>query len=196
MLFAYLHTAARRGELFILKWREVDFDNNRIKLWTRKRKGCLEADWIPMTGELKDMLQWWDENRTFSDAENVFVCESEVPNQNELRGKPFIERRKWMSRICERAGVKPFGVHAIRHLSASILDDAGYPITVIQALLRHKSANTTAKYLHKLRGMKVVLDDAFRRNAPVVPAPDSTKKKADQVQTDRPRLRVISGGRI
>jgi hypothetical protein len=58
----------------------------------------------------------------------------------------------------------PFGVHAIRHLSASILDDKNYPITVIHALLRHKSANTTAKYLHKLRGVKTALDDAFRRS--------------------------------
>jgi hypothetical protein len=48
-----------------------------------------------------------------------------------------------------------------RHALLSSTADANYPITVIQALLRHKNANTTAKYLHKLRGIKNALDDAL-----------------------------------
>lgn len=75
ILFTYLHTAARRSELFILKWEEVDFVKNRIRLWTRKRKGGLEADWIPMTAQLKATLQWWNENHPFPEHENVFICE-------------------------------------------------------------------------------------------------------------------------
>jgi integrase len=195
MLFAYLHTAARRGELFRLVWEEVDFKNGRIKLWTRKRKGGLEADWIPMTGQLKEVLLWWRNNCIFPESKNVFLCESTVPAQKELRGQPFVERQKWMKHICKRAGVKTFGVHAIRHLSASILDDAGEPIAVIQGILRHKSAHTTAKYLHSLRGMKVVLDDAFRRPQP--PAPQSravnAKDRPDprHRSSDRSFLRVV-----
>jgi integrase len=163
MLFTYLHTAARKSELFILRWGEVDFRGNRIKLWTRKRKGGLEADWIPMTEQLKTALQWWYENRTFSEHENVFLCQDKNNYCKDLYGHPFQVRQHWMKKLCEVAKVKPFGIHAIRHLSASILDDVGQPITVIQALLRHKSANTTAKYLHSLRGLRVELDNAFQR---------------------------------
>jgi integrase len=39
MLLAYLHTAARKHELFDLLWEDVDFERHRIRLWTRKRKG-------------------------------------------------------------------------------------------------------------------------------------------------------------
>ena len=47
MLFAFHHLAARRNEIFSIKWPDVDFDNNQIRLWTRKRKGGhKESDWL------------------------------------------------------------------------------------------------------------------------------------------------------
>jgi len=49
MLLTYLHTAAGCGELFELTWDDVFFDNQRIRLWIRKRKGGRECEWIPMT---------------------------------------------------------------------------------------------------------------------------------------------------
>lgn len=55
-----------------------------------------------------------------------------------------------MERLCKKAGVKPFGFHAIRHLTASILYHAGQPTAMIQSVLRHKSPQTTAKYLQTL----------------------------------------------
>jgi integrase len=57
-----------------------------------------------------------------------------------------------MERLCERAKIKPFGFHGIRHLTASILYKKGYPLSVIQAILRHANAspNTTARYIHSL----------------------------------------------
>jgi len=165
LLLTFLHTAARRNEIFNLTWFDVDFSRRLIRLTTKKRKNAQEADWLPLTDELHDALFWWKSNRTFPEVEHVFVCEESTPFCREYYMKPFEQRRHWLGRVCERVGVEPFGFHAIRHLSASILDDAGYPLTVIQALLRHKSAMTTARYLHKLRGMKVSLDAAFVRKS-------------------------------
>jgi len=55
-----------------------------------------------------------------------------------------------MERLCNRAYVKPFGFHAIRHLTASILYKKGYPLAVIQAILRHANPNTTARDIRSL----------------------------------------------
>lgn len=177
MLLAYLHTAARRSEIFRLTWEDIDFERHMIRLWTRKRKGGLEFDWITMTGELQEALEWWQEHRTFPEAKHVFLCEEETPFCVDYYGLPFKERRHWLKRECERAGVKPFGIHAIRHLSASILDDRGYPLKVIQGLLRHQNANTTDKYLHKLRGMRTALDEAFKRENRPTPLEVSGRSK-------------------
>jgi integrase len=176
--------------LFTLKWSDVDLDGRRVRLWTRKRKGGLEQDWIPMTDELYGALSWWPEHLTFPDHAHVFVCEDKYNLARDFHGQPFSARIHWLGTLCERATVQPFGFHAIRHLSASILDDAGYPITIIQALLRHRSATTTARYLHNLRGLRAAFGDAFKRKSrPVVNTPVTAEERSD-----RPLLRIASLG--
>lgn len=141
-LLTMLHTAARRGELLRLRWDDLDFEARKVRLWTRKRKGGgLEPDWIPMTPTLADAL-----TASKVGARSVFVfCQED--------GQPFTNRQHLMKRVCKRAKVQEFGFHAIRHLTASMLDREGVELTTIQAILRHKSATTTARYLHSLRGM-------------------------------------------
>ena len=99
---------------------------------------------------LPQAMSWWWDKRTFKDSTHVFICEQDGGFCREQYGKPFKERMQLMKRLCERAQVKPFGFHAIRHLTASILYKMGQPVSVIQAILRHKSPNTTAVYLRTL----------------------------------------------
>jgi integrase len=151
MLLAYLHLAARRSEVFRMVWDDVDFENARVRLYTRKRRdGSLEYDWLPMTSALSETLLWWKENRIFEDSTHVFVCEQDGGFCQEQCGQPFRARIHLMARLCARAGVKEFGFHAIRHLTASTLYKMGEPVSVIQAILRHRSPNTTAIYLRSL----------------------------------------------
>jgi len=126
-----------------------------------------------------------EDNRTFPESEFVFLCEEKNNYCRDLYGQTFQYRQHWLGKLCEQAEVKPFGFHAIRHLSASILDDAGYPITVVQTLLRHKSVSTTARYLHRLRGMREALDEAFNRKGQ--PAPP---RRA----AGRPQSRIVKSG--
>jgi len=197
MLLAYLHTAARRTELFELTWDDVDFAGHRIRLWTRKRKGGREFDWVTMTNELEAALKQWRHLTPFPQSERVFLCADQNPFCREAYGKPFRYRQHWLPRLCEKAGVPRSGIHAIRHLSASILDDQGYPIATIQTLLRHKNANTTSRYLHKLRGMRTALDQAFTRQEPPSGSDDVVGLASPAVPTGalptakRPKLRLI-----
>ncbi len=171
MLLAFLHLAARRGEIFKITWSDVDFTNNRICLWTRKRTdGTYEYDWLPMTGELRKSLRWWWEHRPIKDQPHVFMCINESEFSKKYYGKPFKSRLQFMRRLCDRAKVKRFGFHAIRHLSASILYSIGYEVAVIQSILRHKSPGTTELYLKSI-GMERVrgaLEDLSRDKGEVL----------------------------
>jgi integrase len=98
------------------------------------------------------------------------VCLENKPFCKEHYGEPFKERSKIMGRLCDKAGVKPFGFYAIGHLSASILYNLGYEVAVIQAILRHKSANTTERYLRSigLERVREALEDLKPSNAKVL----------------------------
>lgn len=151
MLAAFIFLGARRGEIFRLQWKDVDFTSNRIRLSTCKRKdGSLEYDWLPMIDDLRKQLRWWWENRTFKSEPHVFVCHDNYDFCREHYGKPFKHRRHFMKRLYEKACVPHFGFHAIRHLTASILYRLGKPVGAIQMILRHKSASTTELYLKSL----------------------------------------------
>ena len=111
-----------------------------------------------------------------------------------------------MGRICKRAGVKPFGFHAVRHLTASILYKKGYEVAIIQAILRHKGPNTTEKYLKTLglEGVRKALEDLTPKKGKIVDfmpglvegeKSSSGKKKPSEEpstpQTARPKLRAV-----
>jgi len=180
MLLSFLHLAARRGEIFRLTWEDVDFGNSRVRLWTSKRKGgVLEYDWLPMTKELRKSLMWWWEHRPIKDQPHVFLCFDETEFCREHYGKPFMYRLQFMRRLCDRAKVKSFGFHAIRHLSASILYNLGYEVAVIQAILRHKSANTTERYLRSigLERVREALEDLKPASANILKF--KPKRKSD-----------------
>jgi integrase len=150
LLLAFLHTAARRGELYRLTWADIDFGTKRLELTTRKRKdGSLERDQIPMTDELCHALM---SHRQSAINEWVFI---QIEGRH--AGKPYVENRGFPQELCRTAGVKPFGCHAIRHLTASILAQKNTPMVAIQAILRHRKLATTERYVRGLEPVRPYL---------------------------------------
>jgi integrase len=175
MLLAFYYLAARRNEIFQLKWTDLDFVNDQVCLWTQKREGGdREPDWLPMTPDLKNaLLSWREERRSQSnvDKEHVFVCLEKTPFCEDYYGKPFKFRQHFMKKLCEKAKVGHFGFHSIRHLVATILYHKGRNLSEIQAILRHKNPTTTEKYLRNL-GLKHVrkaLEEGLSSPAQITP---------------------------
>ncbi len=150
LLLTFLHTSARRGELFRLRWDDIDFARNLVRLGTRKRVGgSLEYNIVSITEELKQALF---EKKKSSSSVYVFCDEY---------GQPYKYRQHMMRRLCGKVDVKKFGFHSIRHLSASILASEGTDIPNIQSQLRHKHLHTTSRYLHRLGAADNVMEKVF-----------------------------------
>ena len=63
---------------------------------------------------------------------------------------PYRDRHKFMKSLCQKAGVKYFRFHALRHASASVLDQRGARLGDIQRILGHENRKTTEIYLHSI----------------------------------------------
>jgi integrase len=138
-----LFTGLRRGELFKLKWADVDFERGFISI--RESKGGISQK-IPLNDQAREVLENYP--RT---AENVFVRRD---------GKPFVDIHRRVNKIKEAAGITGYfrSLHGLRHVFASMLASSGQvDMFTLQKLLTHKSPIMTQRYAH--------LRDETMRNA-------------------------------
>lgn len=154
LLLCLYHTAARRGEILErLTWDDVNFEGRFIRLHTKKRRGGhLEGRTVPMNQTLHEVLRRRWEARDKS-VPWVFVS-AKTGGQFSREGKKLLMRE-----LCDRAGVRYFGLHAIRHMVSTVLADCGKATPrQIQALLGHQRFETTERYLHELAAVGGVTD--------------------------------------
>lgn len=158
MLLTYYYTGARRGEVFRLTWADVNLTEARMRLVDHKAGGGRQrVRWLAMHPELVRALAWWRDARPLQ-VENVFM---QLQNDAAL-GQPFKQRNKLMPLLCARAGVRPFGFHALRHKAASIAFEAG-GLNAAQMLMGHSRATTTDRYVRSagLYSRQDVITDAL-----------------------------------
>lgn len=143
-----LFTGMRRGELFKLEWRDIDFERGFIHI--RHPKGG-QSQKIPMNDAARGVLE---SHPHMEGTPYVF------PGQG---GKRRVTIQVASNRIKARAGLpadfRP--MHGLRHLFASTLASSGQvDMLTLQKLLTHKSAAMTRRYAH-------LRDDAMRRASDV-----------------------------
>lgn len=172
-----LQTGARRSEIFRWTWADdINFDRREIRLGTRKTKdGSMEYEFLPMNDKLYEELWWWWSNRPVRNTPYVFVSSSKNPGRH--YGKPFTERRWFMSTLCKRAGIRSFGFHALRRYVASVLADTHkVSAKTIQRVLRHKHVMTTERYIKNINRDLSATMDLLSEKGPQEGSPIENKK--------------------
>jgi integrase len=140
-----LYTGMRRGELFKLKWDDIDFGRGFIHI--KDPKGGPNQV-IPLNDATRNVLELHPK----TGSPYVFPGRS---------GRQRTEIRKPVNRIKKRAGLpKDFRpLHGLRHVYASMLASSGkVDMYTLQKLLTHKDPKMTQRYAH-------LRDDALKRAA-------------------------------
>lgn len=149
-LLAIRDTMARVSEINRLTWDDVDLKRKFVVLYTRKKRGGhLTARKVPMTQRLYEAMR----RRMESKRRNipwVFHFEKRDRKSGRMITKPYRDRRGILKSLCDKAQVRRFGFHALRHAGASTLDGLGVPIGTIQRILGHENRTTTEIYLHSI----------------------------------------------
>jgi integrase len=138
-----LCTGLRKGEMFKLKWEDIDLERGFIHL--RDPKSGRDQT-IPLNQAARELLA----NHPRGDSAFVF------PGRG---GKQRTEIRRPIDRIRKAAELpKDFRpLHGLRHTYASMLASSGQvDLYTLQKLLTHKSAAMTQRYAH-------LRDDTLRR---------------------------------
>ena len=136
-----LNTGMRKEEVLSLRWdKHVDLKHGFILLDTTKSGERRE---IPINEALRQTLQALVRR---VDSPYVFTG---------ANGKRFLDVKRAFHSACQRADIKDFTFHDLRHTFASHLVMAGVDLPTVKELLGHKTLSMTLRYAHLAPSHKV-----------------------------------------
>ncbi|OGT42067.1 MAG: recombinase [Gammaproteobacteria bacterium RIFCSPHIGHO2_12_FULL_40_19] len=136
MILLSINTGLRRGELFSLRWENVNFERATITIEGKYAKSG-KTRHVPLNSEAKHILKAWQKQS--GDTELVFDCGS---------GKPFDNVKTAWANLLKTAKIKHFRWHDMRHHFASKLVMACVDLNTVRELLGHSDMSMTLRYAH------------------------------------------------
>ena len=129
------------SELFSLKWSDVDFENNTLRVRGTKTLGANRI--IPLTPHFKERLLEMRKKAT-----TCYLIE--------YKGQPIISCKTTFSNTVKKAEIAyPVRLYDIRHLFATTILANGGDLKAVSKLLGHSNTKMTADiYYHELKGEK------------------------------------------
>lgn len=127
-----LHAGLRRGEVFGLKWEDIDWLRNRIKVrrsYDGPTKNGRNRE-VPISEFLEKLLWHWKDapDTPYREAQPLLV---------KFDPNPAVRL------ICKAAGIRDFTFHSLRHTFATRALEAGVSPKEVQTWLGHSSLKTT-----------------------------------------------------
>lgn len=127
-----LDTGMRRGEIFKLKWSDIDFENRLINILAFNTKTMRQRQ-VAITSRLAQELQALWKSSTLNPDDLVFG----VANV-----------KKAFSKARTIAGLADLRFHDLRHTHATRLVSKHLPLSEVGRVLGHTQANTTYRYVN------------------------------------------------
>ncbi|MDO8826803.1 tyrosine-type recombinase/integrase [Methylophaga sp.] len=144
MILLLMNTGMRRGEMFNLRWQDVDFVNKRITVMGNTSKTG-QTRYIPLNVEALNVLQLW-QKQTERHSGFVFIGKN---------GQRFTNIDKAWKVLLRDAKINDFRLHDLRHHFASRLVSAGIDLNSVRELLGHSDIKMTLRYAHLAPGRLV-----------------------------------------
>jgi integrase len=136
-----LNTGSRIGEIFSLRWQDVDLDQGMINSFSHKTQ---KIRIVPINAEVRRILEFWKLGRK---NEYVFY--------NQKTGERFVDLDAGLELACKKAEIEGVTWHTLRHTFASRLLERGADIITVKELLGHSTVTVTMRYTHSNLASKV-----------------------------------------
>jgi integrase len=168
MFLTAAFTGLRRGELFALRWRDVDFNSSVIRVRASYAAGAVTSPKsgkvrsVPMAPDVAAALARLGARTEFTgDDDLVFVGST-----GSFLGSSALRRR--YDAALKRAGLRQLRFHDLRHTFGTRMIGTA-DIRRVQEWMGHSDIQTTMRYLHYAPREEdaALVADAFRLNDPV-----------------------------
>jgi integrase len=139
MIIVALNTGIRRGSLFKLQWRDIDFREEMLTVRAENAKAGKEIH-IPMNETLTNALKAW-KAQTGGDEDGLVFTSPKG-------GGVFTNCRRAWAVVMKAADIKKFRWHDMRHDFASQLVIKGVDLNTVRELMGHADLKMTLRYAH------------------------------------------------
>lgn len=162
VLLVSILTGRRRAEVMSLKAGDIEIEDGTVlyryrgKGNKRGRRELPRPAWEAIKATLADSGK---ELATMGAEESLWQAGASPKG---LAGSTFYARFR---RYLQAAGMKPTGVHVLRHSAARLRRDAGESVETVSAFLDHSSLAVTTTYLRRLEGVE---DHSWERVAAAI----------------------------
>lgn len=178
--YAFFHllsySGMRKSEAFALFWRDINFDNNEVRITkavARGENGLYlgptkngEARTIKLDETTMELLKEWKTQQAkvlrlnnISKKKNQLV----FPNTANDLHEPN-KTYRWLKLVLDKYNLEPITTHGLRHTHCSLLFEAGASIKEVQFRLGHKDVKTTLDvYTHVTKKAKSETIDKFEK---------------------------------
>ncbi len=137
----------RRGEIFNLKWKDIDFDYGFIEVLETKSG---KSRRIPISETLMEVF-----NELPMEVFNELPKDSEYVFINKQTGEPYTDIHKSFTTALEIAKIENFRFHDLRHTVATRMVEKGIPLPVVQEIMGHAKISTIMRYTHVVPKQKL-----------------------------------------
>jgi len=168
-IIVLLYTGMRMGELLGLKWNNIDFQNNTLKITNsvvtiknRSKSNKIKTKWIVLDQ---------DSTKTKSGERIIYLNHKATEALQEIQkinpnseyvmstsnNKIYYPRNldRMFRNILTRCNIEPCGLHSLRHTFASMLFKKGVDVKTVSELLGHSDVSVTYNtYIHLIKEQK------------------------------------------
>lgn len=147
-----LLTGAREGEILNLKPSQVSWDWRTVKIISEKGGGSIRV--VPLSNSALEILKARNQGQTFFQI-GLYKLYRTLRRAAEMSGVVY-------GNNVENGWV----IYDLRHVAATVMENAGIPYSAVSAILGHKRRDQTATYAHAqletLRQAVTVLENYCR----------------------------------
>ena len=166
MIMLLIYTGMRRGELFGLEWKDIDFENGYLSivrtsqyignktLITKEPKTKSSHRMMKLSNDIIKMLKAyyaWQIERRFQAGRDWVETDRLFTQWN---GEPMYpdSLTKWFNGFLKRHNLRHVTLHSLRHTNATLMIAEGTDIRTVSSRLGHSNTSTTLNiYTHALK---------------------------------------------